>query len=146
MAPADLHERVGHLLVHDGQRYTQARRRLVEVLADTTFPLTIPEIIERDERLAQSSAYRNLVLLERVGVAQRVVATGEWYRFELPEGLTDRHHHHLICADCGAVQDVEVPEALERRLDRELADLASTAGFTLDHHRLDLVGRCDACA
>ena len=44
------------------------------------------------------------------------------------------------------MQDVEVPDALERRLDRELADLASTAGFTLDHHRLDLVGRCGACA
>jgi len=146
MAPADLHERVGHLLAHDDQRYTQARRRLVGVLAETTFPLTIPEIIERDAHLAQSSAYRNLVLLERVGVVQRVVATGEWSRFELAEGLTDRHHHHLICAGCGAVKDVEVPDALERRLDRELADLASTAGFTLDHHRLDLVGRCVACA
>jgi hypothetical protein len=44
------------------------------------------------------------------------------------------------------VQDVEVPEALEQRLDLELADVACTAGFTLDHHRLDLVGRCDACA
>ena len=146
MAPADLHERVGHLLVGDGQRYTQARRRLVEVLADTTFPLTIPEIIDRNESLAQSSAYRNLVVLERAGVAQRVVATGEWTRFELAEGLTDRHHHHLICAGCGAVQDVEVPDALEQRLDQELTDLAFTAGFTLDHHRLDLVGRCDACA
>ena len=61
MAPADLHERVGHLLAHDDQRYTQARRRLVGVLAETTFPLTIPEIIERDAHLAQSSAYRNLV-------------------------------------------------------------------------------------
>jgi Fur family ferric uptake transcriptional regulator len=146
MAPADLDERVGYLLAHDGQRYTQARRQLVGVLADATFPLTIPEIIERDDRLAQSSAYRNLVLLERLGIVQRVVSTGEWSRFELAEGLTDRHHHHLICATCGAVQDVEVPDALERRLDRELTDLASTAGFRLDHHRLDLVGRCVACA
>ena len=146
MAPSDLDERVGHLLTIGDQRYTSARRQLVGVLADATFPLTIPEIIERDERLAQSSAYRNLVVLERVGVVQRVVATGEWSRFELAEGLTDRHHHHLICATCGAVQDVDVPDALERRLDRELADVASTAGFHLDHHRLDLVGRCVTCA
>ena len=145
MAPSDLHERVGGLLAHDGQRYTRARRRLVEVLGQTTFPLTIPEIIGRDDQLAQSSAYRNLVVLERAGAVQKVVATGEWYRFELAEELTDRHHHHLICASCGAVQDVEVPDALERRLDRELADLATTAGFRLDHHRLDLVGRCLAC-
>jgi Fur family ferric uptake transcriptional regulator len=133
-------------MARDDQRYTRARQRLVEVLADATFPLTLPEIIERDHSLAQSSAYRNLVVLDRAGVVQKVVATGEWYRFELAEGLTDRHHHHLICATCGAVQDVEMPDALERRLDQELAELANAAGFRLDHHRLDLVGRCTTCA
>jgi Fur family transcriptional regulator, ferric uptake regulator len=142
----ELHHRVRLLLSHDDQRYTRARQRLVEVLADTTFPLTLPEIIERDRSLAQSSAYRNLVVLDRAGVVQKVVATGEWYRFELAEGLTDRHHHHFICATCGAVQDVEMPDALERRLDDELGELASAAGFRLDHHRLDLVGRCTSCA
>jgi Fe2+ or Zn2+ uptake regulation protein len=143
---ADLHQRIAVVLATDGQRYTRARRRLVEVLSEATFPLTLPEIIARDGALAQSSAYRNLVVLERAGVVQKVVATGEWYRFELAEGLTDRHHHHLICAECGAVQDVEVPDGLERRLDDELSEVASAAGFRLDHHRLDLVGRCTSCA
>jgi Fe2+ or Zn2+ uptake regulation protein len=143
---ADLHQRIAVVLAGDGQRYTRARRRLVEVLSGTTFPLTLPEIISRDGALAQSSAYRNLVVLERAGVVEKVVATGEWYRFELAEGLTDRHHHHLICAECGAVQDVEVPDGLEQRLDLELSEVASAAGFRLDHHRLDLVGRCTSCA
>jgi Fe2+ or Zn2+ uptake regulation protein len=75
---------------------------------------------------------------------QRVVATGEWSRFELAEQLTD-HHHHLICASCGTVRDVTVPAALERSLARSLGDLASVEGFAIDHHRLDLVGRCAAC-
>jgi Fur family transcriptional regulator, ferric uptake regulator len=145
VASIELHERVGVLLQSERQRYTAARRRLVDVLAGATYPLTIPEIIERDGQLAQSSAYRNLVLLERAGVVQRIVATGEWYRFELTDVLTEHHHHHLICASCGAVQDVEVPDALERRLDLELAGLASAAGFRLEHHRLDLVGRCVTC-
>jgi Fe2+ or Zn2+ uptake regulation protein len=145
MAAADLHERVGRMLADDGQRYTRSRHHLVEVLGDTTFPLTIPEINERDGRLAQSSAYRNLVVLERAGAVQKVLSTGEWTRFELAEELTDRHHHHMICASCGAVKDVEVPDALERRLDRELAGLAEAAGFRLEQHRLDLVGRCLTC-
>ena len=145
MPPSDLHDRVLALLALDGQRHTRARQDLIGVLAEATFPLTIPEIIERRDGLAQSSVYRNLIVLERAGVVQKVLATGEWYRYELAEGLTDRHHHHLICASCGAVQDVEVPDALERRLDRELTDLALTAGFRLDHHRLDLVGRCVTC-
>jgi Fe2+ or Zn2+ uptake regulation protein len=143
---SELHQRVGVLLSHDSQRYTTGRRRLVEVLSAATFPLTLPEILDRDHSLTQSSAYRNLVVLERAGVVEKVVATGEWFRFELAEGLTDRHHHHLICEECGAVQDVEVPDGLERRLDHELTEVATAAGFRLDHHRLDLVGRCTSCA
>ncbi len=146
MVSSELHERVGELLRLDGQRYTSARRQLVDVLGGTTFPLTIPEITGRDQALAQSSTYRNLVVLERAGAVQKVVATDEWYRYELAEELTDRHHHHLICAACGTVQDVEVPAALERRLDEQLAEVATAAGFQLEHHRLDLVGRCTSCA
>jgi Fe2+ or Zn2+ uptake regulation protein len=141
-----LHERVGELLVRDHQRYTSARRKLVEVLGAATHPLTIPEITRRDLGLAQSSTYRNLVVLERARAVQKVVANDEWYRYELAEELTDRHHHHLICSECGTVQDVEVPAALEHRLDEQLTEVASGAGFQLDHHRLDLVGRCADCA
>jgi len=141
-----LHERVSELLVHDRQRYTSARRKLVEVLGGATHPLTIPEITRRDHGLAQSSTYRNLVVLERARAVQKVMANDEWYRYELAEELTDRHHHHLICSECGTVQDVEMPDALEQRLDRQLTEVASGAGFQLDHHRLDLVGRCADCA
>jgi Fe2+ or Zn2+ uptake regulation protein len=146
VAPTELHERAAEQLARQGQRYTSARRGLVEVLLDATHPLTIPEIGRCDTALAQSSTYRNLVVMERAGVVQKVLAADEWYRYELAEELTSRHHHHLICAGCGVVQDVEVPAALESRLDRQLSEVASAAGFTLDHHRLDLVGRCTSCA
>ncbi len=129
----------------DGQRYTAGRRRIVGVLAGSSHPLTIPEILGHDADLPQSSDYRTLSVLERAGVVQRVVATGEWSRFELTERLSD-HHHHLICSSCGAVRDVTVPAALERSLERSLGDLAFTEGFAIDHHRLELVGRCAACA
>ena len=129
----------------DGQRYTDNRRQLVTVLAAAEAPLTIPEILERCPELAQSSAYRNLSVLERAGVVQRIVTTDEWARYELAEALTE-HHHHLICTGCGRVQDFTVSAALERSLDQALAGVARAAGFVLDHHRLDLVGRCGGCA
>jgi Fur family transcriptional regulator, ferric uptake regulator len=129
----------------DGQRYTQNRRRLVTLLAGAGQPLTIPEILERAAELAQSSVYRNLAVLERAGVVQRVVTTDEWARFELAEDLTE-HHHHLICDRCGLVRDFTVSADLERSIDDALATVAADAGFALDHHRLDLVGHCAACA
>ena len=56
----------------------------------------------------QSSAYRNLAVLEHAGVVRRVITEGEFARFELTEELTE-HHHHLICSRCGRVEDVTVP-------------------------------------
>jgi Fe2+ or Zn2+ uptake regulation protein len=143
---ADLHERVAGLLATGGQRYTSGRRRVVDVLSVAAHPLTIPEILAEDHHLAQSSVYRSLAILERAGAVQRVVTMGEWSRFELAEELTEHHHHHLICSACGAVRDVEMPADLERTLDRSLGRLAEQRGFMLTHHRLDLMGRCDACA
>jgi Fe2+ or Zn2+ uptake regulation protein len=116
----------------------------VSALAVAEAPLTIPEILERHPDLAQSSVYRNLTLLERAGVAQRVAGADEWGRYELAEDLTG-HHHHLICASCGLVRDVTVPERLETLIDEELAHVAGGFGFTLQHHRLDLFGLCEQC-
>jgi Fur family transcriptional regulator, ferric uptake regulator len=131
-------------LRRDGQRYTDNRRQLVRVLAESADPLTIPEILQRRADLAQSSVYRNLSILERAGVVQKIITTDEWARFELAEDLTE-HHHHLICSGCGAVRDFTVSPRLERSIDEALIEVADQAGFQLDHHRLDLVGLCEAC-
>jgi Fe2+ or Zn2+ uptake regulation protein len=143
-ATGDLHHTVLQRLRRDGQRYTSNRREIVEALDAVQHPLTIPEILDANAELAQSSVYRNLVVLERSGVVSKVVTNNEWSRYELAEDLTG-HHHHLICSSCGAVRDVDVPEPLEASIDAALSELAAQHGFTLDDHRLDLLGTCEAC-
>ncbi len=135
---------VARLAAH-GQRYTTNRRQLVHLLAESPAPLTIPEILEQRRELAQSSVYRNLALLEQSGLVQRIVTNDEWARFELAEDLTE-HHHHLICSTCGLVRDFTVAPRLERSINDALTKVADDASFTLQHHRLDLVGLCGACA
>ena len=131
-------------LRRDGQRYTENRRTLVDVLVEAGGPLTIPEILEQRPELAQSSAYRNLAVLERAGVVRRILTTDDWARYELAEDLTE-HHHHLICASCGDVRDFTVSPELEGDLDQALGRIAREHGFSADHHRLDLVGTCADC-
>lgn len=140
----DVHTIASRRLARDGQRYTQSRRVLVEVLAAADHPLSIPGILEAGPRLAQSSVYRNLAVLERAGVVSKVVTTGEWACFELAEDLTG-HHHHLICSECGSVRDMVMPHDVEALVAEALAGLAAGEGFVVDHHRLDLFGRCSAC-
>lgn len=142
----DLHDVAAGRLKQDGQRYTTRRRALVEILVEADQPLTIPQVLQRRRGLAQSSVYRNLAVLQRAGVVHRIVTTDEFARYELAEDLTEHHHHHLICSSCGDVADFTVPDNLEADLDRALGTVARRTGFTVDHHRLDLVGTCKTCA
>ena len=143
---SDLHETAAMLLKAVSQRYTAGRRRLVERLADAGQPLTIVELVgEGRDRVPQSSAYRNLAVLEQAGVARRIVAFGDFARYELAEDLTE-HHHHLICSVCGSVEDFAAGRSLERTLDKVMGDAGRANGFVAESHRLDLIGRCAVCA
>lgn len=146
--PADsashLHSTAAERLRGDGQRYTANRRALVEILGDSDRPLTIPELLDRRRGVAQSSAYRNLGVLERAGVVERVVTSDEFARYELAEDLTG-HHHHLICSACGEVTDVVISDAIEAQLDEAAARIGIDAGYIIDEHRFDIIGRCAKC-
>jgi Fe2+ or Zn2+ uptake regulation protein len=140
----DLHDIAAERLSLDGQRYTANRRAIVEILAASPKPLSLAEVLATNRTLAQSSVYRNMVVLEGAGVVRRVAATDEFARYELAEELTE-HHHHLLCARCGSVEDVSLPDTVEQTIEAALVQAASTVGFRGTHHRLDLVGLCARC-
>jgi Fe2+ or Zn2+ uptake regulation protein len=142
---ADLHDTIASRLRDVSQRYTDGRRDLVERLLAAGQPLTIPELLDTPPRLPQSSAYRNLAVLEQAGAVHRITASGDFARFELAEDLTE-HHHHLICSRCGSVEDFTAPAGLERTLGRAVSEIQEQHGFTADRHRLDLIGVCSDCA
>jgi Fe2+ or Zn2+ uptake regulation protein len=145
-SPAEVHDVVTALLRAAGQRYTRSRRAVIDVLASTGRPMTLPEILAADAQLAQSSTYRNLSELVDAGVVRRIITSDEFSHFELAEHLTGDHHHHLICSNCGAVEDFTVPNELEDLIDEASASIGRRRRFRIDHHRLDLVGVCAACA
>ena len=141
----ELHRTVRDRLDGNDQRYTTGRRAVVDALVESEGPLTLPELIERSPELAQSSAYRNLAVLEEVGVVRRLVHGSDHARYELAEDLTE-HHHHLICEECGLVRDVTLTPDLERRLDVAFEALSIDEGFAPTHHTIDLYGPCTECA
>jgi Fe2+ or Zn2+ uptake regulation protein len=142
--PDDPHAVVARRLAAVGQRYTAGRRRLIDALLAAPNPLAIHELLA-SVALPQSSAYRNLAVLEQAGAVRRVVTDEDFARYELSESLTV-HHHHLICSSCGRVEDVTIPASLEADVDRTVGRLARRSGFETVAHRLDLVGTCGDCA
>ena len=142
---AELHTKVAERLGAIGQRYTSGRKLLVDALVRAGSPLPLPAILTRHRALKQSSVYRNLAALEQAGVVRRVLTDEGFGRYELTEDLTG-HHHHLVCSNCGAVEDVDFEPGFEQTLEARLAELGRRTGFSAVSHRLDLIGLCRRCA
>jgi Fe2+ or Zn2+ uptake regulation protein len=142
----ELRRRVEARLAESDQRLTRHREALVAVLSNADRPLTIPEIGERDGALATSSIYRNLTRLEELGIVHRVVTAGDFAHYEVAEDLTEHHHHHLVCSNCGSVEDFEAPAALEDSVRDAARRVGRRTGFRTQHHLVDLVGLCANCA
>ena len=140
----DLHAMVRVRLARHDHRYTPGRRRLVEALAGAGRPVTLSEIALSDPDLPVSSTYRNLEVLERSRVVNRILIRGDRAYFELAEPLLS-HHHHLVCVACGAIEDIQLDDELEDLVDRNLAEAARRAAFTPLRHLLDLHGHCSKC-
>lgn len=141
-----LHDAVADRLRDRGHRYTSARRFIVAALEHASAPLTIPQLLGADARLVQSTTYRNVVILEEAGAVNRIITSDDHARFELDECVTRHHHHHLICTDCGDVQDFELPADLEQHLDIEFGRASRSATFRMERHRIDLLGTCATCS
>ncbi len=126
------------------QRYTRLRRILVETLAASARPLTVPEILQAARELPQSSAYRNVTTLIEAGVVRRIAGPEDHGLFELAEEFSG-HHHHLVCAACGKVEDVAPSERLERALSEAVQAIGDAQGYRVTEHRVELLGLCPDC-
>jgi Fur family transcriptional regulator, ferric uptake regulator len=144
--PAQAHQTAAERLRRLDQRYTRNRQAIVDTLGKASNPLTIPDILAVNKKLAMSSVYRNLALLEQAGIVHRIVTSDEFARYELAEDLTDHHHHHLICLNCGKVEDFTASKQLEESARASLTTVAAKAGFSVRSHRLDVLGICRNCA
>ena len=140
----DAHELVAARLRESGQLYTAIRRELVELLLRTARPTTIPELLNLEPRLAQSTVYRNLADLESVEIVRRVVGADELNRYEFSDEIIG-HHHHTICTGCGVVEDFVLPASVERAIDEAVAGVLTDTGFEPSAHRLDVAGACADC-
>lgn len=140
-----LHEAAFAHLIDCDQRYTSSRRRIVEALATSERPMTVPEIVAQIPELPQSSAYRNLTVLQDVGVVTRIAGSDDNGRYELAEGLSGYHHHHLVCSGCGLIVDVPATSRIERALHAVAESAAAAHDFEITDHRIDLIGMCAVC-
>ena len=89
-----------------------------------------------------STVYRHLQNLVEDGVVDVIhTPDGEaTYRY-CGEAAPGRHHHHLVCRECGHTEEIE-----GRAIERWAGDVADKFGFTDVDHTVELFGRCASCS
>jgi Fur family ferric uptake transcriptional regulator len=98
--------------------------------ADDVYKLLLNENMD----IGLATVYRVLTQFEQAGVLARSHFDNGKAVFELNEG---QHHDHLVCLQCGRVEEFYDPEIEKRQ-----ASIAQQLGFELQEHALALYGNC----
>ncbi len=137
-----LESRIHEQLRTHGFRITDGRVKLLELLYKVQKPLSIQEISKlwRGKLLNQTTLYRTLTDLAVANIVRRVDLNTGTAHFEY---TPDRpHHHHIVCTNCDAVEDVEhcSVEMLQKQVMR-----CSKQFKHIYSHNLEFFGRCENC-
>ena len=92
------------------------------------------QMLLEDLDVGLATVYRVLTQFEQAGILRRSNFEAGKAVFELDQGS---HHDHLVCIDCGRVEEFFDPRIEERQ-----RKIAEAHGFELQDHALALYGQC----
>lgn len=92
------------------------------------------ELLNEGEDIGLATVYRVLTQFEQAGILERHHFESGKAVFEL---RSDGHHDHLVCLQCGRVEEFYDPEIEKRQ-----TAIAKERGFTLQEHSLSLYADC----
>jgi len=92
------------------------------------------QLMQQQLDIGLATVYRVLMQFEQADILKRSHFESERAVYELNEG---EHHDHLVCLDCGRVEEFHDPdiEALQVKV-------AKKKGFEIADHALSLYARC----
>lgn len=92
------------------------------------------ELLAEHQDIGLATVYRVLTQFEQAGILKRSNFESGKSVFELDEG---QHHDHLVCLQCGRVEEFFDPE-----IERRQQAVALDRGFVLQDHALALYANC----
>jgi len=128
------------LLRDHGLRVTRPRLAVLDVLTQGGH-LEVEEITrqvrDRLDSVSTQAVYDVLGALSRAGLARRIEPAGSPARFEARVG---DNHHHVVCRQCGKIEDVDCAIG-----ERPCLDPNVSHGFDVDEAEVTFWGLCPAC-
>ena len=136
---------INDLLKNNGQKITPARLSILNIFLKNKMPLSAPDInkeLKKDKKINninEVTVYRNLSSLEKSGIIKIVNLRRDAVYFE----MNNDHHHHIVCTNCGLVEDFKENKNIEKLL-MQIAE-KSTKFKNIKEHSLELFGICRVC-
>jgi Fur family ferric uptake transcriptional regulator len=91
-------------------------------------------LLEERADIGLATVYRVLMQFEQAGLLLRGNFESGKAVYELDAG---QHHDHLVCLDCGRVE-----EFMDSEIERRQHDIAKSRGFQLQEHALSRYAHC----
>ena len=122
-----------------GLKATFPRLKILELFEKGTLRHMTAEdvyrmLVAENMDIGLATVYRVLTQFEQAGLLERHFFESGRAVFEINHG---KHHDHLVCVDCGRVEEFYDPE-IERRQNL----VASERGFAIQDHALYLDAQC----
>jgi Fur family ferric uptake transcriptional regulator len=92
-------------------------------------------LLEDHSDVGLATVYRVLTQFEQAGILLRSHFESGKAVYELDEG---QHHDHLVCLDCGRVE-----EFFDAEIEKRQHAVAKAKGFTIADHALSLYAHCN---
>jgi Fur family ferric uptake transcriptional regulator len=92
------------------------------------------ELLAENQDIGLATVYRVLTQFEQAGILKRSNFEAGKAVYELDEG---QHHDHLVCLQCGRVE-----EFFDAEIERRQQQIAEDRGFRLQDHALALYANC----
>ena len=126
-------------LKNSGLKATLPRIKVLEVFQKTTQRHMSAEdvfksLLIEGADVGLATVYRVLMQFEQAGILSRHHFESGKAVFELNEG---KHHDHLVCMDCGRVE-----EFFDAEIENRQRSVAQARGFELQEHALALYATC----
>jgi len=133
------------LLKEKGYKFTPQRQHVFEVVMENSGKhLNSQEIYESVRKkypeIGVATVYRTLALLEEMELIYGIDFEDGFRRYEIVKEDEEHRHHHLICLECGLIQEVE--DDLLGAIEEDILD---NYGFKVVNHRVKFYGYCEIC-
>ena len=130
-------------LKNTGLKATLPRLKILEIFqAGKQRHMTAEDVfrvlLEERSDIGLATVYRVLTQFEQAGLLNRSNFESGKAVYEINEG---QHHDHLVCLDCGKVE-----EFYDAEIERRQQLIAKDKGWILQDHAMSLYGLCADCA